>query len=141
MISNKLDFEVIRAAFQMAKEFNVIPDDDLAVLGTTRPTVDAWTMNLRSLRAAVRAASPEGGSDVQVVDGNLHFQVPQVGDEQQSSTSFVIEDAQYFQAVSGHLVTLMGDREVFLRTGFEADELRDAALRISELVSSEEVAG
>lgn len=140
MISSRLNTEAIRAVFQMAKEFNVIPDADLARIGTTRSTVDAWTVALRSLRSAVRA-SPEDGSDVQVIDGNLQFHVPGGSGEEPPAASFLIEDAQHFQAVCDHLVSLMGDREIFLRTGFQPDELRDAALRIAELVSREGTTG
>ena len=133
MISNKLGFEAVRALFQAAKEFNVIPDEDLDSIGTSRLVVEEWTTNLRSLRAAMRTGSPEEVADVQVVDGNLVLRLPSVVDDEELATTFVLEDAQYFRPVSDHLVALMGDREIFLRTGFDADEIRDVSLKISRL--------
>ena len=138
MISNRLGFETVRALFQAAKEFNVIPDDDLDSIGTTRPVVEEWTANLRSLRTAMRTAtrtgSPEEGAGVEVVDGNLVLRLPSVAGDEEAATVFVLEEAQRFRPVSDHLVALMGDREIFLRTGFEADEIREAALVVARLM-------
>ncbi|GAA4691098.1 hypothetical protein APR04_005886 [Promicromonospora umidemergens] len=133
MISNSFGSEAVRALFQAAKEFNVIPDEDLDSIGTTRPVVEEWTTNLRSLRAAMRTGSPDEGAGVEVVDGNLVLRLPSVADDEEPATIFVLDDAQYFRPVSDHLVALMGDREIFLRTGFDADEIRDVALKISRL--------
>lgn len=133
MISNRLGFETVRALFQAAKEFNVISDEDLDSIGTTRPVVEAWTTNLRSLRTAMRTGSPEEGAGVELVDGNLVLRLPSVAGDEEAAPVFVLEEARCFRSVSDHLVRLMGDREIFLRTGFDADEIRDAALEISRL--------
>ena len=99
--------EVAGAAFQVAKELHLVPDADLARIGTTRPVVAAWKERLRAARAAVGER------------------------EEPVAVDAAIEDAQHFHAVADRLVSLMGDREVFLRTGFRADELREAARQIS----------
>jgi hypothetical protein len=130
------DFGAIRALFQAAKEFNVIPDEYLEAIGTTRLVVEDWATNLSSLRAAMRADSPEDGAGVEVVDGDLLLRLLRVTADDEPATVFVLKNAQYFQPVSDHLVTLMGDREVFLRTGLDADEIRAAALMIAHLASS-----
>ena len=134
MISNSLGFETVRALFQAAKEFDVIPDDDLDSIGTTRPVVEEWTANLRSLRIAMRTGSPEEGAGVEVVGGNLVLRIPSVAGDEEDATVFVLEEAQHFRQVSDRLVALMGARETFLRTGFEADEIRDATLVVARLM-------
>lgn len=111
---------VAGAAFQVAKEFHLVPDADLARIGTTRPVVAAWKERLRAARDAARGAAPDAAGAA--VAGER---------EEPVAVDAAIEDTQHFYAVADRLVSLMGDREVFLRTGFRADELREAAGQIS----------
>lgn len=124
-----MEAEQFEAVFQITHQLAELPADRLAEYGCNQADLDLLISVVRAVDRLETDGSPvrfvvtpgETRSPVLVSGNEIHADLPR-------------RLARCWQPLAQLAVTALGPREVFLRTGYQPDEMADAVARLSPSV-------